>query len=323
MSPRFRSLGLVTIALVVLAGATACEWVAPVQLTVSTEVDGADVAPGDGVCEKTAGVGDCSLRAAIQEGNALGAADIVLPGGWDYRLSPGISVTGWLSITEAVGTGVATIDAWITIEEGAQLVADGFGAYGIGGTRFIVKGRFVGRHLTIAGLESLGQVVVAPTGLAVLDNTILVHVFGNTATVQNQGTVIMRNTSLRAWSNIGVNTPAVSNSGRVVAESSILQSCTGVLPESLGSNNDDDGSCGLTAVGDQPGVVPDLAVSIGREITYDINPGSPLIDAIPVGVNGCGDTLVDDQGFRARPQDGDGDGVAACDIGARERPAAP
>jgi CSLREA domain-containing protein len=43
--------------------------VAP-PIVVNTSVDGDDVAPGNGLCEMTAGTGDCSLRAAISETNA-------------------------------------------------------------------------------------------------------------------------------------------------------------------------------------------------------------------------------------------------------------
>ncbi len=53
--------------------------------------------------------------------------------------------------------------------------------------------------------------------------------------------------------------------------------------------------------------------------TYELNAGSPLIDAVPVGTLGCGTEVLDDLAGVARPQDGDGDTVAACDIGARER----
>lgn len=41
---------------------------------VVTSGDGVDAAPGDGVCEITAGSGYCTLRAAVQEANALAAA---------------------------------------------------------------------------------------------------------------------------------------------------------------------------------------------------------------------------------------------------------
>lgn len=322
MSPRIRSVVAVTVVVAALVVATACDpWVPPTQLAVTTVVDGPDADPGDGICEVTVGASDCSLRAAIDEGNALGSADIAVPAG-RYSIAFGVTVTGSLSIVES-GPGNVIVDAWFTIAEGAQLVADGLGSYNVPGARFLVRGTFVGRHLSLAGLESSGQVVVATTGTAVIENSILVHVFGNTPTVQNQGTLILRSSSLRAWSDLGVNTPALANTGRVVVASSVLQSCTGTAPESHGSNTDDDGSCSLTAPGDRPSTPADITVRIAGEVVYDLNPGSPLIDAVPVGVNGCGVDLVDDQGHVARPQDGDGDGVPACDIGARERPATP
>lgn len=52
------------------------------DFAVNTTLDGADVLPGDGVCETSAGSGTCSLRAAIQEANAFAGADrIDLPAG--------------------------------------------------------------------------------------------------------------------------------------------------------------------------------------------------------------------------------------------------
>jgi len=44
---------------------------------VNTTVDGADANPGNGICEMTAGHGDCSLRAAIMEANASSGADVI------------------------------------------------------------------------------------------------------------------------------------------------------------------------------------------------------------------------------------------------------
>lgn len=45
--------------------------------TVNTLVDAVDANPGNGVCEATAGTGDCTLRAAIQESNADGKSNTV------------------------------------------------------------------------------------------------------------------------------------------------------------------------------------------------------------------------------------------------------
>ena len=44
----------------------------PTTFVVNTATDGTDASPGDGVCEATGGLGDCTLPAAIEEGNAAG-----------------------------------------------------------------------------------------------------------------------------------------------------------------------------------------------------------------------------------------------------------
>jgi CSLREA domain-containing protein len=57
--------------LMVVAGAallTSCQTAR--VITVSTFLDGSDANTADGVCEMTSGLGDCSLRAAVDEANA-------------------------------------------------------------------------------------------------------------------------------------------------------------------------------------------------------------------------------------------------------------
>src|SRR5574340_707697 len=55
---------------------------------VNSTADAVDVNPGDGVCATAAGT--CTLRAAIQEANALAGADtIVLPAGTFTITIPG------------------------------------------------------------------------------------------------------------------------------------------------------------------------------------------------------------------------------------------
>jgi hypothetical protein len=57
------------------AGLAACDPPPPpTSFVVNTESTGTDADPGDGICEITPGTGDCSLRAAIEEGNALGGS---------------------------------------------------------------------------------------------------------------------------------------------------------------------------------------------------------------------------------------------------------
>src|SRR5262249_61314462 len=61
---------------------------AAANFIVNSSADGAfDAAPGDGVCEHTSGLGDCSLTAAVDETNALPGLDtIALPAG-NFRSS--------------------------------------------------------------------------------------------------------------------------------------------------------------------------------------------------------------------------------------------
>lgn len=74
---RFRSRpALVVIAgLVALGGLAACEPAPdPTSFEVVDAGDLGDAVPGDGICEATEGQSDCTLRAAIEEGNATGGA---------------------------------------------------------------------------------------------------------------------------------------------------------------------------------------------------------------------------------------------------------
>jgi large repetitive protein len=86
---------------------------------------------------------------------------------------------------------------------------------------------------------------------------------------------------------------------------------------SLGYNLDSDGTCNLTATGDLPNANPmldPLALNPpGTTQTHALQPGSPAIDHIPPGVNGCGTTVSTDQRGVSRPQS------SSCDIGAYER----
>ena len=70
------SLALLT--LVLMAGFTTAPW-PPAQgnatFTVNSVVDAVDANPGNGICTTAGGI--CTLRAAIQETNALAGADII------------------------------------------------------------------------------------------------------------------------------------------------------------------------------------------------------------------------------------------------------
>lgn len=94
----------------------------------------------------------------------------------------------------------------------------------------------------------------------------------------------------------------------------------GATYNSQGYNIDSDNSCGLTATGDITGTSPllgPLASNGGDTFTHELLAGSPAIDQIAGGVNGClAGVSVDQRG--AVRADGPNRGDVACDIGAYE-----
>lgn len=95
--------------------------------------------------------------------------------------------------------------------------------------------------------------------------------------------------------------------------------------KSLGYNIDHDGTCQLTAMGDQPNTDPllgSLQDNGGPTWTHALLSGSPAIDSASPTTPGSGGGACElsDQRGVARPQVGDDDGLAArCDIGAYEQ----
>ncbi len=111
----------------------------------------------------------------------------------------------------------------------------------------------------------------------------------------------------------------------IVAGNSAGGDCGGAvnLLTVLGENLDGDGSCtGFSVQNADPMLAP-LGNYGGPTLTHALYDGSPAIDLVPAG--SCEDfdeaTLDEDQRGVSRPQDGDGDSVALCDIGAYEQDA--
>ncbi|MEW5986603.1 MAG: choice-of-anchor Q domain-containing protein [Chloroflexota bacterium] len=126
-----RTIGQVALLVVCLVGlslalAPAARAVAPAAtFTVNSTLDAVDAFPGDGLCATAAG--ECTLRAAVMEANALAGNDtIVLPAGTYILTIPGAgedgAVTGDLDIGHTLrilGDGADT-----TIVDGNGLVTD-------------------------------------------------------------------------------------------------------------------------------------------------------------------------------------------------------
>jgi len=76
------------------------------QFQVNSSVDAVDQTPGDGVCRTSAG--ECTLRAAVQEANALAGPDLIflLPGSYVLSLGPDLGIpdaaTGDLDVTDGL-----------------------------------------------------------------------------------------------------------------------------------------------------------------------------------------------------------------------------
>lgn len=153
-----------------------------------------------------------------------------------------------------------------------------------------------------------------------LNNTTL---SGNTATSLGGGlynattaTVLHATLALNGATSGG----GLYNAGSATLKSTLLNAntgsnCAGTVG-SNGSNLDSGTSCAFSAAGDLSNVNPLLGALTdngGTTATHALSSGSPAIDA--ADNTGCPAT---DQRGVARPVDGNGDSVAACDIGAVE-----
>ena len=311
-----------------LLGVTACEPPPPVPvLTVTAFEDGYDAAPGDGVCETSEGSGRCTLRAAVAEANALGRADLILPGGVYGGRDPMVPDPCPSAPTPIEGTGVVHVNPGaptdvtvgaITVRPGGGLVMDRVRVHFLR-----VEGTLVARRTRNFDtfLETAGSVTIASTGLALITDSQLASF---QVPVHNEGRLFLRRSTVSAY-----DSPAVSMTPTAVLEvgSSALVStgldgrfgvgseaaaCSSGTVHSTGRNfasasTSDPNPCRLDGPDDIIGGDPVLQDWLTPA------PGSPLVDRVPIGVDGCGSELG-----RPDPVDGDGDGIPACDIGGVE-----
>ena len=335
MRPRFSA--LVTVLLLVVGGMalTACDPVVPI--TVTTTADGSDADPGDGVCEATPGVGDCTLRAAIDEGSAAWAANLTVPAGTyalsvidadgarDLDVSGSISINWETSLAVVVQVGGGVGQVAVDVQPGARFTASGLqlveGRLQVAGNAVLDRASLTVDPGTI--LSSGGsRLAVLPGGSVVLGNS-EVFAYGSAA-VENAGAASLVYTTISTL-NGG---PGISTTGSGATTLQAFQylpygafrgvfaqahhpGCSGNLPQSNGGNWVPNDSCHLTGEAD---VQTATVLGTGTGMYY----AATWLDQIPVGVAGCGTSSTVDAAGNPRPSDSNGDGVAQCEPGNRE-----
>lgn len=117
----------VLLAIAALAATWPCSRVRAADFAVATTADGVDVAPGDGICADAGGA--CTLRAAVQETNALAGADrITLPAGRYVLALAGAGedagASGDLDVHDALSLVGAGVEATFIDGNAADTVID-------------------------------------------------------------------------------------------------------------------------------------------------------------------------------------------------------
>jgi CSLREA domain-containing protein len=183
-----------------------------------------------------------------------------------------------------------------------------------------VDSRLTVTNATVSGNSDTG--IENDYGTADLTNA---TVSGNSDTgiVNYDGTAQLTSVTINGNSGYGIYqhgssyTETVTLANTIIANSPTNCYIYAIPLQSSGYNLSSDGSCGqyFNQTGDLNNTNPHLGPlqdNGGSTLTQAPSYGSPAIDAIPLGTNGCGTTLITDQRGVTRPIHG------KCDIGAYE-----
>ena len=344
---------------------------------VTSTMDAVDASPGDGICASAGS--QCTLRAAVQEANALPGADtIMLPAG-TYVLTVGgasarcedAAAKGDLDITDDVTIIGAGAPITIIDGNGIDRVFDVAAKADIRGVT--IRNGNAGTTTCPSGIGPVGGAIYSAPGtvaagvtlteVAIMQNTAThgagiendlgssldlngVTVSANTASIAGGGIENLAGAPGTTLANVTVSGNSagsgggIRNEGDLTLESVTMSgntlddvgertikdtivagspfNCTGggsIIAED--HNLDSGNSCGLADSTDLRNTNPNLGPlqdNGGPTLTLALLAGSPAIDA---GSGDCPPPATDQRGT-VRPVDGNGDGVAVCDIGAYE-----
>ncbi len=268
----------------------------------------------------------------IINGNSLDRVFVI--GAYTVSIS-GVTITGgntWASW--AVGGGGILNTGTLTITNSTisnnVINGDGTSGGGIGnnGTLTVTNSTISGNVATGwwggggGGIVNGGALTV--TNSTISNNTSNGYYAAGGGGILNGGTLIVTNSTISNNASSGYatagggiyNTTTATLFNTIVANQAVGADCVGSII-SNGYNLESATSCGFTSTGDRQNTDPLLGLlqdNGGPTFTHALLDGSPAIDIIPSGVNGCGTTITTDQRGISRPQPSGG----SCDMGALE-----
>lgn len=202
-------------ALFMLVAVLACLPAPPLAaatFAVNSPADFPDANPDDGLCETIAGTGTCTLRAALEQANALAGADTI-------NLQP--NVTYALTMSYSPGVAALGVADSVTIN-GSNNTID---AAGVGAGVLLVTHCI--RDAAVSNVCTYGSPVVAVSGVSFLHGKALQQGSGQGGGVQNAATltlshcVVSSNKAGEVGGNFGAG-GGISNGGTLTLVDSVV-----------------------------------------------------------------------------------------------------